>query len=123
MSKTIRVCDRCGVPLLWTFAFDYQERFCLNCGEGGGMLGTGKDIPVTKDLLFQERLVNAIWKVIYLSKKGLLPNGKFGRTNCKKDNGTCNNHREHLTKTEKEWDVIARTYLIKLRGSIVSLNN
>lgn len=118
MEKTIRVCDDCGVPLIWTFAFAYQERYCLNCGAMGGMLGTGKEVPVTKELLFQQRLVEAIWNVIYKSRKGLLPDSEFGRTDCKKDNGTCHNHQEHLTKAEKEWNAIARTYLIKFRGSI-----
>src|SRR3990167_4688782 len=72
MNKTIRVCDSCSIPLIWTFAFSYQERYCLNCGKGGGMLGTGQNIPATRELIFQEKIVNAVWGVIY-KKKGLVP--------------------------------------------------
>lgn len=116
-KREIRVCNECGVPLIWTFAFPYCERFCLNCGATGGMLGTGIDIPTTRELIFQKRLVDAIWKVIY-SHKGLLPNGRFGRSGCKKDNGSCNDHRAHLSKTEIEWDEIARKYLERFEGVI-----
>ncbi len=106
----IRVCDKCGVPLIWTFAFSYCESYCLNCGAKGGMLETGNDVPLTRELAFQNKIVQAIWKVIY-GKKGFLPNGKFGISNCKKDNGDCHNHRQHLTKAEEEYDEIARKYL------------
>ena len=117
-KQTIRVCDDCGVPLIWTFAFPYKERFCLNCGMKGGMLGTGTDVPLTKELKFQKKLVDAIWEVIY-SNKGLLPTGHFGRSGCKKGNGTsCDNHRLHLSETEKEWDEIARRYLDRFIGVI-----
>ena len=119
-KKTIRVCDNCGSPLIWTFAFDYKERYCLNCGLGGGMLGTGTDMPVTRELIFQEKLVNAIWKVIY-GKKGLVPISA-GRTNCVK----ClvgGRHYNHLSKAEKEWDKIARLYLEKIKGFINPLEN
>lgn len=114
--KEERVCDNCGVPLIWTFAFDYCERFCLNCGSKGGMLGTGTDVPATREIIFQKKLVDAIWGVIY-GKKGFMPSGKFGRSGCKKDNregryaSSCDDHRQHLTKAEKEWDEIARKYL------------
>lgn len=126
MKKTIRVCSVCGVPLIWTFAFDFCERFCLNCGAKGGMLGTGDDVPVTRELMFQKKLVDKIWRVIY-GGKGLIPNGKYGRSGCKKDSkegsysSSCNDHRAHLTKSEKEWNEIARKYLEKFKGVIVPL--
>lgn len=113
-QRTIRVCDDCGVPLIWTFAFDYKERYCLNCGMSGGMLGTGKDVKATKELIFQEKLVNNMWKVIY-GKKGLVPKSSQ-RTNCKKCDNSSERHYEHLSKAEKEWDEIARSYLEKLQG-------
>lgn len=117
-NRTIRVCDNCSTPLIWTFAFLYCERFCLNCGMKGGMLGTGTDVPTNRDLIFKKKLVNAIWGVIY-GKKGLMPSGDFSRNNCKK----CideNCHRKHLTKTEVEWDEIARKYLKRFEGTITT---
>lgn len=111
-NQTIRVCDNCGVPLIWTFAFDYQERYCLNCGAGGGMLGTGKDVLRTRELIFQKKIVDAIWKVIY-DGKGLVPTGGR-RDGCKKCE--VENHYHHLSKAEMEWDKIARDYLKKLQG-------
>lgn len=119
--KTIRVCDDCGVPLIWTFAFDYQERYCLNCGAMGGMLGTGEDVPATKELLFQEKLVNAVWKIIYKTKKGLVP-ASAKKEGCKKCDDTTEKHYRHLTKAEKEWDTIARAYLESLNGFIKPIN-
>lgn len=113
-KKTIRVCDHCETPLIWTFAFPYCERYCLNCGAMGGMMGTGKDIPATKDLIFKEKLVLAIWKVIY-GKKALMPQGKFSRTNCEKCR-TEDYHRKHASKAELEGDLIAREYLQKMQG-------
>jgi hypothetical protein len=106
----IRVCSDCGFPLIWTFAFDYCERYCVNCGSKGGMFGTGEDIPATRELIFQKKLVDAIWKVIY-GKKGLVPTGG-SRTNCKICNSNSSErHYYHMTKAEKEWDSIARKYL------------
>ena len=116
--KTIRVCDECGVPLIWTFAFDYQERYCLNCGAMGGMLGTGEDVPATRELIFQQRLVNGVWGVIYKTKKGLVPVSAGRPDGCEKCRTEKGYHYNHLTKAEKEWDTIARAYLKKLRGFI-----
>ena len=116
-EKTIRVCDHCGVPLIWTFAFDYKERYCLNCGASGGMMGTGTDKPATRELIFQKKIVNAVWKVLY-GKKGLVPFSS-GRTNCKKCTGNAR-HYDHLTKAEQEWDKIARSYLEKLQGFLAN---
>jgi len=114
-KKTIRVCDNCETPLIWTFAFPYCERYCLNCSAKGGMLGTGKDIEATQELVFKENLVNAIWKVIYGKKNTLMPSGSFGRSNCAKCNGN-HNHREHASKKEIEGDLLARKYLEKVQG-------
>ena len=116
-EKMIRICDGCGVPLIWTFAFDYREWYCVNCGTGGGMLGTGKDVPATRELLFQQRLVEAVWGVIYRTKKGFVPKSAK-KDGCKKCNDTNERHYEHLTKAGKEWDTIARAYLWKVRGFI-----
>lgn len=120
-QKTIRVCDECGVPLIWTFAFDYQERYCVNCGAMGGMLGTGNDVPATRELLFQQKLVEAVWKIIYKTKKGLVPMS-CKKDGCKKCDNTTEKHYQHLTKAEKEWDTIARAYLEKVKGFIKPIN-
>lgn len=114
-SQTIRVCGECGVPLIWTFAFDYKERYCLNCGEGGGMFGTGNDVPATRELIFQKKLVDTIWKKVIYGKKGLVPKS-CQRSNCKKCDSSSERHYNHLTPTEKEWDEIARKYLQSLQG-------
>lgn len=110
----IRVCE-CGTPMIWTFFFPYCERYCLNCGTSGGMLGTGSDVEATRELIFKKRLVDAIWKQLY-TNKGLMPRGQFGRSGCKKCKVVAYSHREHLSKSEKEWDEIARPYLKTFKG-------
>lgn len=112
-KKKIKVCD-CGAPLIWTFFIPYAEYYCLNCGNAGGMFGTGRDVEFTKERKLQKLIVDAVFKVI---RKKKLPLGTFGRSGCKKDNkdgrcaSYCDNHRAHLTKTEIEWDKIATKYL------------
>lgn len=113
-KPTIRVCDHCDTPLIWTFAFPYAERFCINCGHTGGMLGTGKNIPATRDVVFKKKLVDSLWKVIY-GKKGLIPTGAQ-RTNCKRCSESSEYHTHHLTEAEKEWDLLARDWLKRLEG-------
>ena len=113
-KKTIRVCDHCKAPLLWTFAFAYAERYCLNCGLTGGMFGTGEDVPATRELIFQQKLVKAMWKAIYVGK-GLVPTS-CQRTDCKKCDNTSERHYRHMSKTEKEWDKIARDHLKTVQG-------
>ena len=76
------------------------------------MLGTGENVEATPDLIFKKKLVDAIWKVIY-GKKGLMPQGRFGRTNCNKCG---DDHRAHASKSEIEWDLIARKYLAQVEG-------
>ncbi len=119
-QKTIRVCDDCGIPLIWTFAFDYKERYCLNCGLSGGMFGTGTDKPATRELVFKQKLVNAVWKIIY-GKKGLVPKSSQ-RCNCKKCDNSSEVHYQHLTKSEKEWDIIAREHLDIVQGFLSESN-
>lgn len=113
-KRSIRVCDECGVPMLWTFFIPYCERYCLNCGYAGGMLGTGRDVEATKERILQMKMVEAVFKVL---RNKIMPGGKFGRTGCKKESkdggysSSCNDHGSHLTKSEIEWDKIARKYL------------
>ena len=112
-KPTIRICG-CGTPLIWTFAFAYNERYCLNCGTPTPMFDGNDDVEATRELKFKKELVDAIWKVIY-TKKGLLPSGTYTRRNCKKCNED-QNHNNHLAKAEKELDKIAREYLEKFKG-------
>jgi len=122
-KRVIRVCANCGWPLIWTFAFAYNERFCLNCLAPSEMFDGNPDEPASRERIFQKKLVDAIWGVIY-GKKGFMPSGKFGRSGCKKDNregryaSSCDDHRAHLSETEKEWDRIARKYLKRLKGRL-----
>lgn len=112
-QKEIKICE-CGTPLIWTFAFAYAEYYCLNCGFSGGMLGSGKCVPATKELIFKQKLVKAIWKVIY-SRKGLAPEG--GRKiNCKECDKSRYAHNSHLSESEKEWNEIAKKYLNQFKG-------
>lgn len=50
MEDTIKVCH-CDfenpTPLLWTFKFQGAEYWCPSCGHTAGMMGAGKNIPVT----------------------------------------------------------------------------
>lgn len=50
--KKIKICDchNYRVPLIWTFAFVGAEYWCPYCGATRGMLGAGKNIPITKEL-------------------------------------------------------------------------
>ena len=76
-------------------------------------------VPATRELIFKKKIVNAIWSVIY-GKKGLLPNGRFGRSGCAKCKAMSDqDHRQHLTPAEKEWDEIAQKYLAKFEGVFV----
>ena len=114
VQTIIRVCSTCQTPLIWTFAFTGAERYCINCGTTGGMLGFGDDESPTPDLLFKKRLVDNIWKSLYGSK-GLVPHASQ-RTNCKKCTSDSGYHYLHLTKTQKRYDELAREYLVKLKG-------
>lgn len=116
-TKTIRVCDYCETPLIWTFAFDYCERYCINCGAKGGMMGTGKDVPATRDLIFKKRLVDAVWGAIYC-QKGLRPVSSQ-RIGCDKCSGS-EPHSHHMSPDEREWNRIAREWLIRLQGAFKS---
>ena len=53
-EKLIKICSGhqdYKTPLIWTFAFTGAEYWCPACGYLGGMLGSGKNVPVTKVLV------------------------------------------------------------------------
>lgn len=110
-KQTIRICDDCGTPMLWTFFFPYCEWYCLNCGASGGMLGTGENVEATRELIFKKKLAEAIWKVL---RDKMVPPGSYTQRGCKKC-GT-EDHPHHLFPSEKEWNKIATPYLERVRG-------
>ena len=107
--REIRVCDYCGVPLIWTFCWAYKERYCLNCGRMGGMLGMGTNVKLTPKLKYQYKVIYDVWKAIY---KNLTPRTDYSHDGCKKCSGA--NHRRHLSKKEILKDKTATKILEKL---------
>lgn len=110
-KPTVRICG-CGTPLIWTFAFAYSERYCLNCGQPTPMFDGNNDVPLTKELQLKKKLVEVMWKVIY---NKYLPKGNFQQGDCKKCVGNAY-HNNHLTKGEVEYDKIASKLLEKVKG-------
>ena len=50
--EEIKICENHKevVPLIWTFKFYGAEYWCPYCGYTCGMLGAGKNVPVTDEL-------------------------------------------------------------------------
>lgn len=113
-ENKIKVCEDCQVPLIWTFLFPYYEYYCLNCGGKWGMLGAGKDIPETKELLLKQKIAQAVFDQLY-GKHRLLPKGQYGYSKCKAEQN-CRNHNSHLTKKEIEWNEAAWKMLEQVKG-------
>lgn len=123
MNKEIRICEKCGTPLIWTFRWDYNERYCLNCGGLGDMF-LGKDVELTNQLKVKKAIVDGIWKILYF-KGFLLPaSGGYRKKKCEK----CNNlehseyHGQHLTEKEKENNEIAEIVLDNMKMLFVKKN-
>lgn len=116
MKKIIRICTNCGCPLIWTFRWAYKERFCMNCGLTGGMMGTGKDVELTPELKLKQRVINKIWSALYSKKNHLLlPIARYKRTGCKKCEAG-DDHNEHLTNREIRNGKIAERVLKSMQG-------
>jgi ribosomal protein L37AE/L43A len=49
--RKIMVCPNCGTPLISTFLFPGAEWFCMKCKARGGLIGFGKEVVATKELL------------------------------------------------------------------------
>jgi hypothetical protein len=95
---SIIVCNNCGQPLIFTFAFAYAEYFCMNEFTWGGMFGTGHKVEATPRLLATKKLYNRRWGQI---KKHLVMT-RFYRKDCIKcDSGARVSHDLHLTDDEK----------------------
>jgi hypothetical protein len=58
------------VPLIWTFAFIGAEYWCPYCGYVGGMLGAGKRVPKTVELVGRREIYSEYYKD-YLHAHGL----------------------------------------------------
>ena len=117
MKGTIRVCDNCDAPLLWTFCWAYNERYCLNCGAMGGMMGTGTDIDITPELQAQEKVISEVWTAIY---KNMIPRGLYRSRKCKKCNSG-QDHNEHLSKKEILNDKIATSIIEQLNKGFLNI--
>ena len=111
-KREIKICPDCGCPLIWTFCFAYNERYCLNCGWLGGMMSYD-EAEETPDLIATAKIVGRVWDALY-GRTGLLPRSQFTKKGCKKC--TDGDHRKHLTAGEKAMDRAATTILKKLRG-------
>src|SRR4030042_5407487 len=113
--KKINICENCGTPLMWTFRWDYNEIYCLNCGALGDMF-MGKKVDITPDLKMKYRVVNKIWHSLYGKNKPLLPKSKgYRKDNCDK----CQKgqyHSQHLSKKEIRENKIAEKILEKVKG-------
>lgn len=101
MAKNkIVVCDHCGNPMIWTFAFAYKEYLCLNCGDGHGALGT-ETVDETPELKYKLKIYKKIWTILYGSG-WFLPRSSYQHSKCRKckeGNERCN-HNDHLSKSE-----------------------
>ena len=49
-KNLIRVCDNCGKPIIWTFAFPGAEWYCPSCGAQSDMF-YGEDVKATPKLI------------------------------------------------------------------------
>ena len=109
MPNTHRLCS-CWTPLIFTFAFPYKEWYCLNCWEASEFFNGSREEQSNKEIQLKYDLVNTIFKRI---RRGLA-SPWCTHTNCKK----CiewkdRYHIQHITKWEKEKDILARKYLEK----------
>ena len=113
IMEEIKVCD-CGAPLHWTFLYNGQEYFCMNCGAGGGMFGTGKDVLLTVERKARQKVAGDVFKAL---RKYLFGDGCFTRNKCKKcREGKDTYHTQHTTKYEKAKDNAAQKMLNALHG-------
>lgn len=92
-EKQIRVCDECGKPFFWTFAFVGCEWYCPSCGFKGDIF-SGKDVKATPKLLKERKSLAIKWGQI---ESHLFMGGERIK-GCKK----CSEeyHIRHLTKKE-----------------------
>lgn len=107
-DETIRVCDNCGEPMIFTFLFRGCERYCLMCGHAGGMLGTGEDVKLTTELEAKYTVIRKVFKVL---SKYVLPNDVFYKNECEKCKDCKEHHLKHLTDEERFCNTIARKIL------------
>lgn len=112
-NEKITVCNNCGTPLIWTFRWDYNELYCLNCGALGDMF-MGKKVELTEELKLKNRVVLKIWKSLYGKNRALLPQSNgYKKNNCKK----CEKeyHNFHLSKKEIRDNKVAEKILEKVK--------
>jgi len=111
MKKSYRLCS-CWTPLIFTFAFPYKEWYCLNCWNAHEFLRAWREEKSDREIQMQWDLVHLIFNRIRKD----LQSPWCTHSNCKKCEWhwwTDKYHILHLTKMEKEKDIIARKYLEK----------
>lgn len=113
-TKTITVCTRCKIPLIWTFMWAYNEYFCINCNGHWGMMGAGDHVELTPELKKMDKIIKRVWKAMAFN---LIPRSSYQRTTCKKCQTCTASHLTHLTKQEKRKNKLATAMLRKLRGA------
>jgi hypothetical protein len=111
--KEISTCYKCGKPVVWTFAFDGYEYYCLMCGNKTGMLGGKNDVKSTPELRAWRTMIERLWKVL---RQNHIGNGRYRKDKCKK----CANedHGKHFSKSEIEKGKVADTLIELLSQSI-----
>lgn len=111
----IRICGQCKTPLIWTFLWAYNERYCLNCGRPTPMFDGSSTLKLSTELRAQNRVIQDVWKAL---RTNLLPRSRYTRDKCVKCN-TEGNHSLHLTKREIARDKYATQILEKLGEGFV----
>lgn len=111
----IRVCAECGNPLIWTFAFAYKERYCINCGGATPMFDGSERQPASAELQFRYWLLNTIWSGLY-RRGGLLAKARFKYSDCKLCDERDEDHLSHLTEQEIAANEIAERFRLMLIG-------
>jgi len=109
MKKEISVCNECGKPVVWTFAFDGAEYYCLMCGNKTGMMGGKTDVPWTPELRAWQIVVEKVWKSLRHFHTG---SGRYRQNGCKKC--ISEDHGHHFKDMEIEKMKVVNSILEKL---------
>lgn len=105
-SKTISVCNNCEKPVVWTFAFDGAEYYCLLCAGSTGMFGGKKEVKSTSELVAWKMIIERVWKALRQNHTG---SGRYRVSKCLKCKEE--DHGRHFSKSEIERDKVVRWFL------------
>jgi hypothetical protein len=112
-EKFIKVCYKCGTPLISTFFWKYHEYICLNCLNVFEW-SEARDVLIDEELEIKYKILFGIWKTL---SKYMIPKSDYKKRSCKK----CQieeefSHQKHLSEKEKKQDEIAQKILKRLGG-------